>query len=165
MTEAQAPPPSVHPPPLLIYDADCGFCVYWIRYWQKLTHESVDYRPYQEVAVQFPEIPLAEFQRAVQYIEPGGLRASAAEASFRTLSHARGKAFWLTLYERLPGFAVVAELVYAFIASHRSAAYHVSRFLWGRDYEPPRYDLVASVFLRLFGLIYLSAFISFAVQA
>ena len=37
--------------------------------------------------------------------------------------------------------------------------------LWGRDYEPPRYDLVSFLFLRLFGLIYLSAFVSFGVQA
>jgi predicted DCC family thiol-disulfide oxidoreductase YuxK len=165
MTEAQEPPPSVHSPPLLVYDADCAFCVYWVRYWQKLTRERVDYRPFQEIAAQFPEIPLAEFQRAVQYIEPGGRRSSAAEASFRTLSHAPGKGLWLALYARLPGFAFVSELVYAFIASHRSAAYRVNLLLWGRDYEPPRYDLVAFLFLRLLGLIYISAFVSFAVQA
>jgi hypothetical protein len=41
----------------------------------------------------------------------------------------------------------------------------VSRVLWGRDYGPPGYDLASSLFLRLFGLIYLSAFISFGVQA
>ena len=38
-------------------------------------------------------------------------------------------------------------------------------WLWGRDYGPPQYDLVAFLFLRLFGLIYLSAFVSFGVQA
>ena len=81
--------------PLLIYDGDCGFCVYWARYWQKLTGDRVEYRPYQEVAAQYPEIPQAEFQRAVQYIAPDGTRASAAEASFLTLSHAPGKGFWL----------------------------------------------------------------------
>src|SRR6202034_399438 len=73
--------------------------------------------------------------------------------------------FWLTLYKKLPGFAAVAEWMYAFIAAHRSACYRVSLFLWGRDYGPPRYDLVSFVFLRLLGLIYLSAFVSFAVQA
>jgi predicted DCC family thiol-disulfide oxidoreductase YuxK len=36
--------------PLLIYDGHCEFCIYWVRYWQRLT-----------------EIPLAAFQRAVQY--------------------------------------------------------------------------------------------------
>ena len=151
--------------PLLVYDADCGFCVYWARYWQKLTGDAVNYQPYQEVAPQHPQISLADFQRGVQYITPDGRHASAAEASFLTLSHARGKGFWLTLYKKLPGFAALAEWMYAFIAAHRSAGYRVSLFLWGRDYGPPRYDLVSFVFLRFMGLIYLSAFVSFGAQA
>jgi predicted DCC family thiol-disulfide oxidoreductase YuxK len=151
--------------PLLVYDADCAFCVFWARYWQKLTADAVHYRSYQDAAAHYPEIPLANFQRAVQYIPPEGRRASAAEASFLTLSHARGKGFWLALYRRLPGFAAVSELIYAFIAAHRTAFYRFSLFLWGRDYGPPRYDLVSFLFLRLFGLIYLAAFTSFGVQA
>ena len=153
------------PQPLLVYDGDCTFCAYWARYWQQLTGDSVSYRTYQQVAAQYPAIPVAEFQRAVQYIAPDGRHASAAEASFLTLSHARGKAIWLTLYRKLPGFAGLAELAYAFIAAHRAACYRVSLFLWGRDYGPPRHDLVSFLFLRLFGLIYLAAFISFGVQA
>jgi lipase maturation factor 1 len=151
--------------PLLIYDGDCGFCGYWARYWQALTGERVQYRPYQEVAAQYPQIPLSDFQRAVQYIASDGSRASAAKASLLTLSHARGKGVWLALYRHLPGFAAVAEMAYAFTAAHRPAFYRISRFLWGRDYRPPRYDLVAFLFLRAFGLIYLAAFVSFAVQA
>jgi len=151
--------------PLLIYDGDCGFCVYWARYWQKLTGERVDYRPYQDVAAQYPEITEAEFQRAVQYIAPDGTRASAAEASFLTLSHAPGKALWLALYRHVPGFATVSELAYAFIAAHRSAFYRISLLLWGRNYQPPRYELVSYLFLRGLGLVYLAAFVSFAVQA
>ncbi len=107
--------------PLLIYDGDCGFCVYWARYWQKLTGDSVEYRPYQQVAAQYPEISQAEFQRAVQYIAPDGIRASAAEASYLTFSHAPGKGFWLALYRHVPGFAAVSERAYAFIAAHRPA--------------------------------------------
>jgi predicted DCC family thiol-disulfide oxidoreductase YuxK len=152
-------------PPLLIYDGDCGFCGYWARYWQKLTGERVAYRTYQEVAAQYPGIPLSDFQRAVQYIAPDGRRASAAEASFLTLSHARGKGVWLALYRRLPGFAAAAERVYALIAAHRPVLFRISQLLWGRDYQPPRHDLVANLFLRLFGLIYFSAFVSFSVQA
>jgi predicted DCC family thiol-disulfide oxidoreductase YuxK len=157
--------PTGGPQPLLIYDGDCGFCGYWARYWQKLTGDSVRYKPYQEVESQFPAISRAEFQRAVQYVAPDGRTASAAEASFLTLSHARGKEFWLALYKRLPGFAALSELAYAFISAHRSAFYHISLCLWGRDYTPPRRDLVAFLFTRLFGLIYLAAFISFGVQA
>jgi predicted DCC family thiol-disulfide oxidoreductase YuxK len=151
--------------PVLVYDGDCGFCGYWARYWQKLTGERVAYRPYQEVAAQYPAIALAEFQRAVQFISPDGRRASAAEASFLTLSHARGKGIWLWLYRRLPGFAPLAERAYAFTAAHRPAFFRISHLLWGRNYEPPRYELVSFLFLRGFGLIYLAAFLSFAVQA
>ncbi len=158
-------PPAGGPRPLLVYDGDCGFCGYWARYWHSLTGQRVSYRPYQEVAADFPAIPLADFQRAVQYIAPEGRRASAAEASFLTLSHARGQAFWLALYRKLPGFAALSELAYAFIAAHRSAFFRISVLLWGRELRPSRYDLVGYVFLRLFGLIYLSAFVSFGIQA
>jgi predicted DCC family thiol-disulfide oxidoreductase YuxK len=156
----------MHPTrPTLVYDGDCGFCGYWARYWHQLTGDSVSYRPYQEVAAEHPEIPLAEYQRAVQYFASDGRHASAAEASFLTLSHARGKAFWLALYRKVPGFAAIAERAYAFTAAHRAALYRISLFLWGREHEPPRHDLVAHLFLRLFGLIYLAAFVSFGVQA
>ena len=49
-------PVSINDPrPLLIYDGDCGFCNYWVRYWQKLTGDRVAYAPYQETAAQYPE--------------------------------------------------------------------------------------------------------------
>jgi len=151
--------------PLLIYDGDCAFCGYWVSYWKKLTGDAVCYRPYQEVAAQHPEIPVAEFRRAVQYLAPDGRHGSAAQASFLTLDHAPGKGLWLALYRKLPGFAAISELTYAFMAAHRAAFYCISLMLWGRGFEPPRYDLVSSLFLRMLGLIYLCAFISFGVQA
>ena len=151
--------------PLLIYDGDCRFCMYWIRYWQRLTGPAVSYAPYQEVTSQYPEIPVDAFKRAVQYVAPDGKIASGAEAVLLTLDGADGKALWLTLYRRLPGFAHIAESIYAFIAYHRHALYRPSVWLWGPDYEPPRFDLVSWLFLRSIGLIYLAAFLSFGVQA
>ena len=156
---------AVHARPQLIYDGDCGFCAYWARYWEQLTGERVDYRPYQQVLPQYPTIGEAEFQRAVQFIAPDGRRASGAEASFLTLAHAPSKGFWLALYRYLPGFAPICELAYAYIAKRRPAFFRLSLMLWGRSHEPPRYELVSFLFLRLFGLITLSAFVSFAVQA
>jgi Lipase maturation factor len=81
-----------------------------------------------------------------------------------TLSHAPGKGLWPSLYRKLPGFAAVSELAYAFVVSHREALYRVSLALRGKNPEPPCYDQVSFLFLRLFGLIYLSAFASFGVQ-
>lgn len=151
--------------PVLIYDGDCGFCAYWAHYWNKLTGESVSYVPYQAVAHLFPNISVAEFQQAIRYISPDGKISSAAQASFLTLSHAPGKAYWLKLYRKIPPFAAVSEWSYGFIAKRRPLFHRASLLLWGRDYEPPRYELISWLFLRLFGLIFLAAFVSFAVQS
>jgi lipase maturation factor 1 len=96
---------------------------------------------------------------------PDGRQASGAEASFLTLSHAPGKEFWLALYRHLPGFAPASERAYAHIARRRTAFFRLSLMLWGRGHEPPAHALTSFLFLRLFGLIALCAFISFAVQA
>jgi predicted DCC family thiol-disulfide oxidoreductase YuxK len=159
------PPVQDNPRPVLVYDGDCGFCYYWAEYWRKLTGDRVVYEPYQQAAMRYPAIPLDEFRKAVQYIAPDGNYASAAEASFLTLSHAPGRDFWLALYRNLPGFAAISEAIYAFIAKHRPAFHRISLLLWGKDHEPPRHELVSWLFLRLFGLVYLSAFVSFGVQA
>jgi len=144
-------PPAAPPRPLLVYDGDCAFCTYWVHYWRALTGDAVDYRPYRGVAAQYPAVPLSDFERAVQYMAPNGSRASAAEESFLTLSHARGKGIWLALYRRLPGFAALSEWAYAFIAAHRSAAHRISLALWGRDYVPPRRS--ATVFAGALALL------------
>lgn len=151
--------------PLLIYDGSCDFCYYWVEYWQKLTGNSVTYKPYQEVTSQFPQIPVEEFQRAVQYVAPDGKISSAAEASYLTLSHARGKGFWLKLYRRLPGFAFLTEKAYTFVSRRRSFFYTLSLWVYGRHYEPPRYDIVSWLFVRGVALIYFFAFLSFGMQS
>jgi lipase maturation factor 1 len=166
MRDARASdPPAGGSKPVLIYDGDCTFCAYWARYWHKLTGDRVEYRTYQDAAANYPEIPISDFQRAVQYVTPDGRIESAAKASFLTLSHAPGNGIWLALYRRLPGFGAAAEFAYAFIASHRAAFHRISLVFWGRNFRPPQYDVVTFLFLRAFGLIYLSAFVSFAVQA
>jgi predicted DCC family thiol-disulfide oxidoreductase YuxK len=150
--------------PLLAYDGDCGFCAYWVRYWQRLTGEQVRYAPYQEIAAQHPEVAEAEFARAIQLFEPEGIHTSGAGAAFRVLAHAPGRGAGLWLYRHLPGFAWIAEVAYALVARHREAAYRVSRLLWGPERYPPTWHLVSWLFLRLLGLTFLTAFVSIGVQ-
>ena len=150
--------------PTLVYDGDCGICRYWVDYWQGLTGERVIYRPYQEAAVDFPAIPLEAFQHAIQLIEPDGTVYSGAAATYRVLRHVPGRGAWWWLYAHVPGFAVVSERSYAFIARRRGLLNRVSKLLWGPALEPERYELVSWVFLRLLGAIYLAAFVSLGVQ-
>lgn len=151
--------------PLLIYDGDCDFCQYSINYWQKLTGTAVNYQPYQQVGLHFPDITTEEFKRSIKYVSADGQVSSAAKAAFLTLNNAPGKGYWLKLYRFLPGFALIAEMMYWIVAKQRTLFYKISQFFWGRQPEPPTYDLLTWLFLRLFGFLFLIAFYSFATQA
>jgi predicted DCC family thiol-disulfide oxidoreductase YuxK len=150
--------------PLLIYDGDCEFCAWWVRYWQQLTGPAVRYAPYQDVAHDYPQTAPQAFRRAVQYVASDGGVAAGAEASFRVLAHARGRGYALWLYRHLPGFAFAAERAYAFVATHRGLAFRASRLLWGPERVAPRLEATAAHRLRALALIYLAAFVSFGVQ-
>jgi predicted DCC family thiol-disulfide oxidoreductase YuxK len=151
-------------PPLLAYDGDCGFCTYWVRYWQRLTGARVRYAPYQTIAADHPEVSEGEFAAAIQLFEAGGVRYSGAEAAFQVLALAPVGGASLWLYHWMPGFAALAEAVYRLVARHRVAAYHRSRLLWGAERFPSTWHLGSWLFLRLLGLASLVAFVSIGAQ-
>lgn len=151
--------------PLLVFDGDCTFCRYWVDYWIKITGDKVNYEPYQNVADDYQQISIEEYQRAVQYITPEGHVSSGAEASFKTINNGDGYGIWLWLYNWLPGFSWLAEWGYSFVSKRRNLFFGISKFLYGKQPEPPRYDLITGLFLRIFGIILLIAFSSFTMQA
>jgi predicted DCC family thiol-disulfide oxidoreductase YuxK len=150
--------------PFLIFDGECSFCRAWVEYWKQLT-EGVLYVPYQEIGDRFPEISGQEFAAAVQVVLPSGEAFSGAHAVFQLFALVPGKSSLLWLYERVPGFALVADAGYDWIARHRSFAYQFTKYVFGVPLEPETFGYASWIFLRLLGLIYLIAFLSFGVQA
>jgi predicted DCC family thiol-disulfide oxidoreductase YuxK len=148
----------------LVFDGDCAICRYWVAYWRELTCGRVVYRPYQEAAKDFPTIPLEAFQRAIQLIEADGSAHSGAAATFRVLRHAQGRGAWWWCYARVPGFAALSEFSYAFFARRRNLLSRLTKLLWGPALHAERYQWVSWLFLRLFGAIYVAAFVSLGVQ-
>ncbi len=112
--------------PLLIYDGDCEFCRYWIFRWQHVTKDRIDYASYQQVATEFPEIPLSAFQASVKLILENGEVFSGSEAVLRALNNR----LLLWCYYSLPGYAPLSEVVYRFVARHRPFFSKVTRWLW-----------------------------------
>ncbi len=149
--------------PLLVFDGDCSFCRIWIGYWKKLTGDKVEYVPYQTDAGRFPHVPFSEFQKAVQLFE-GDAHYSGAEAVFRLISVRPGCGWALSMYQLVPGVALITEALYRFIAAHRNLGYRVTLCLWGPQVEPARYTIASSLFARAIALIYLVAFVSFGRQ-
>ncbi|HTR41692.1 MAG TPA: lipase maturation factor family protein [Pseudomonadales bacterium] len=157
-----SPPPK----PLMVYDGDCRFCGLWIRRWQQLTGDAVDYLPSQDpqIAARFPEIPPDHYQTSVQLIELSGAVYSGAEAVFRTLARNPNFHWTRRSYESSPAFADITEGCYRFVASHRTAFSWMTRLVWGKHVEQPDYFLSRWIFLRLVGFIYLIAFVSLWTQ-
>ena len=153
-----------HSSPILIYDGECAFCCYWVRYWKRLTGSRVRYEPYQDAAEKYPDVPTEEFRRSIQLIAQDGTRYSGAHAAFRVLDSVPHNHFWLWLYRHVPGFAGLSEDWYGIVSRRRDLAARVSRWLWGQERYPDEYALVSWVFLRLIALIYLAAFASLTVQ-
>ena len=146
--------------PLLVYDNDCDFCRYWVAQWQHTTKDRIDYAPFQEVAAEFPEIPLSAFENSVQLILQNGTVLSGAAAVFRALNNS----LLLWCYYHLFGFANVAERTYRFIAQHRPFFSALTRCFWGTHTERTTFYLSRWLFLRGLGCIYLIAFLSLWVQ-
>ena len=66
---------TAYPPnekPLMVFDGNCGFCKYWVIRWKKISGLEVDYRPYQEVAINFQDISENHLKEAVRYIDLDG---------------------------------------------------------------------------------------------
>ncbi|EEF59807.1 protein of unknown function DUF1222 [Pedosphaera parvula Ellin514] len=150
----------------MIYDGECNFCKFWVTRWQQTTAGRVDYIDSQnpKVAGQFPEIPREQFDTAVQFIETDGTVHSGAEAVFRSLTYSRSWRWTYWLYQHAPGFAPVTEFLYHLVAKHRTAASVLTRLLWGQEGALPSFVFSRALFLRLVGIIYLSAFVSLGTQ-
>src|SRR5579862_8711833 len=138
--------------PLMVYDGDCNFCTLWIRRWQQLTGDRVDYLPAQDpdIATRFPEIPREQFNTAVQLIETDGSVYAGAEAVFRTLARSPNRQWPLRAYENSPAFADITESAYGLVARNRTFFSRLTRWFWGRHVERPPHLLTRRVFLRAF---------------
>ena len=124
-----------HTKPLMIYDGDCSFCRIWIDYWRQLTGDAVEYKPYQEVADQYQQIPREQFQKSVQLIMENGAVLDGAHAVFQSLAYNSNKRWMLWMYKQIPGVGFFTEFCYRFITRNRDAAYKVTRLLWGRQID------------------------------
>jgi predicted DCC family thiol-disulfide oxidoreductase YuxK len=146
--------------PLLLFDADCGFCRFWVARWQAMTRGQVEFAPAQQEARRFPQIAKEAWKRSVQLVTPAGEVYGGAEAVFRTLAYAAERRWMLSAYRHVPGARVVSEGAYRLVESHRGFFSRLTQLGWGRNPEPLSFLLSRWLFLRLLGLVYVIAFLS-----
>ena len=114
--------------PVLVYDGDCGFCVFWIERWKKITKDCIVYVPFQETAGHFSWIPLEDFKKAIKLVLPNDNVLSGAHAVLRALAVVPEKKWMLRAYGKIPGAAIFAELLYMLVAGNRGLFSFLMRF-------------------------------------
>lgn len=152
------------PKATFVYDGDCGICREWVNYWRQITGDTVEYRPYQEAAADYPQIRIDDLEQSVHLIETDGSIRKGAEATFSLYTGRPPHSLLPWLYHHLPGFAALSEGSYRFFARHRKLLACLTRLFWGRDMKPVQYSLTRWLFLRLLGCVYLAAFASLGLQ-
>ena len=157
---SQGPPSAT-----LLFDGQCGICKEWVDYWHHLTGDSVIYRPYQEAASDYPDIPVPDLEAAIHLVEDNGRITRGAEATFKLYQGVQPQNLLLLLYRYLPGFQLLSEVGYNYLSRHRGLLAFFTHLFWGKRLLPSTYHVTSWCFLRLLGCIYLVAFTSFAVQA
>ncbi len=146
----------------LLYDGECEFCAWWVRYWQRLGSD-IKFRPYQTCVGDFPQLNDSECRQRVQFVDTSGHVVSGAQASFAVLS-ASGHGIWLWLYRSVPGLEVFFEFCYTAVSGRRGIALRLSRVLWGQERYPARFDAAGAIFVRLMAVFYFIAFASLWTQ-
>ncbi|WP_338791018.1 DCC1-like thiol-disulfide oxidoreductase family protein [Bernardetia sp. MNP-M8] len=119
---------------ILIWDAECGFCKYWITKWQMIVNEStIDLRPYQESAKDFPDLDTKLFKKAVRLITPNGKVYSGAEAAFKSLELGGATDLPISWYQKNPNFKELTDWLYIKVADNRPFLYDISHFFLGEN--------------------------------
>lgn len=122
--------------PVMVWDGECGFCKYWITNWKQKTKDKIKYRTFQEVANDFTDIPLKEFQKASRLIEMDGSVYSGPDSAYRSFTYfEKENSIWHKWYSKHKWFAALSDHTYIFIAKHRNLMFKLTKFLFGNDPE------------------------------
>lgn len=106
--------------PVLVYDGGCPFCIRCAKHWKEKFKDRVAIISDSEAAESIPEARKRDLKKTIHFFEPGGRVTTGAEAIIRAAHHA-GRAQWLGwCYRRVPGFDWLSEIVYRWIAAHRT---------------------------------------------
>ncbi len=121
---------------MMVWDGECGFCKYWITRWKSKTADRIDYKTFQQVAVNYKDIPLKEFKKASRLIETEGDIYSGPDSAFRIFIYFEEKdTRWHRWYTQYNWFTGLSDHTYNFIAKNRGFMFTLSKICFGKNPE------------------------------
>ena len=140
--------------PIMAWDGNCGFCHYWVIRWKLITDNAVIYKPYQEVAQNFPDIDYHHFTQAIRFIDTDGVVYGGSAAVFRAFEYGNKYRWLMPLYRKIKPVQFLADHVYRLVSKNRNNMYKVCVLLLGKN--PLRQKLYWVIYLTLLALFILS---------
>lgn len=119
--------------PVLVWDGNCGFCAFWVTHWKKITRGTVDFKPFQDVADQFQDIPLAAFKSASHFITTTGTVHSGPDSAYMSYLMANPSSVWHAWYIKYDWFNSLSDRLYGYIARNRSFMFRVTKIMFGSN--------------------------------
>jgi predicted DCC family thiol-disulfide oxidoreductase YuxK len=127
--KTQSPPSQA----LFVWDGECGFCKYWIIIWKSKT-TNLNYKTFQEVSGEFPDIPLKEFKKASRLIEIDGSVFCGPDSAYRTFWYfEKTQKHWHRWYQQSSLFRQLSDHGYNFIAKNRPLMMKLTLAFWGKN--------------------------------
>ncbi len=109
-----------------------------------MTGDSIEYKPYQDVYQDFPDIEHRYFKQAIRFIDLDGNIYSGPEAVFQALHRYASKWRWvMPLYRKFRPFRFLADRFYSFVSRHRVKFYRITVSLLGKNPARPKHYWVA----------------------
>lgn len=122
----------------MVWDGHCGFCAYWVSRWSAMAGGKIDFRPFQEVAKEFPDIEHRHFTEASRLIETDGTIYSGPASAYRSLKWAGKWSFLDKWYRQNKFFRRFSDHLYQLVADNRNGFFRITKALFGSDPHNPR---------------------------
>jgi predicted DCC family thiol-disulfide oxidoreductase YuxK len=136
-----------------------------MKRYHALSGDTLDWAKAADAAPLLPTTSLDDLQQAVHLVEPDGRTCRGAHAMFTIMDRIGLRTWPLVLYRYVPPVRLACDAVYSLVANHRSGANRLSSLLFGRVETPSTLLLTRRIFLRLLGLVFIAAFVSFGQQS
>ena len=116
--------------PVLVYDGDCAFCTFWIQRWQKLAGYRIQFRPFQDMEVDYSEVSEQQFKSSIWFFSTRGNYYSAARALLMTVDHRHFGKTLLWLMNNIPGVNKLFDGIYYFMSHHRGFFWRLTKLMF-----------------------------------
>ena len=104
---------------LVLFDGDCGFCTWSVRWAHRWVRPRVEFQPWQRADLDALGVTAAACTEALQFVHADGRVQSGGRAVCALLS--RGRAPWPLVARcgSAPGMRMLVDSAYRMVAKHR----------------------------------------------